>query len=108
MTLKTFTIAALATVALASTAAADGFTFNKGIERQTVELGQVTAAGNGIVSLYDYHAGKQGALLGTENVNAGANYDVRITLAAPAVHDVLAVLTVNGQIVDTQELDNIR
>ena len=108
MTLKTIAFAAAATVAFASTASADAFTFNKSIEGSTAELGQVTSAGAGVVSLYDFHGGVQGALLGTEEVSAGANYDVRVNLGQPAVRDVLAVLTVDGQIVDTQELDAIR
>ena len=108
MTLKTFALATAATALIATTAAADGFGYNKGIESQSVELGQVTASANGVVSLYDFHGGEQGALLGTEDVTAGANYDVRVTLDRPAVNDVLAVLTVDGQVVATQELDNVR
>ena len=108
MTFKTLAIAAIAATSFASVASADAFTFNKGIESQTVELGQVTSTGDGVVSLYDYNAGVQGALLGTEDVKAGANYDVRVTLGAPAINNVLAVLTVDGQIVDTQKLDTVR
>lgn len=107
MTMKTFAIAAVATIALATTASADAFSFNKGFEGQTVELGQVTSAGNGVVTLYDFHGGEQGALLGEQMVSAGANYDVRVTLDQPAVRDVLAVLTVDGQIVDTKELRSL-
>ncbi len=103
---KTFTLAAIASVALASTAAADNaFTFNNTISGSTAELGQVRAADAGVVSLYDFHGGVQGALLGTEDVAAGPNYDVRVNLGQRPINDVVAVLTVNGQIVDTQELD---
>jgi len=103
---KTFAIAAIASVALASTAAADNaFTFNNNISGSTAELGQVRAADAGVVSLYDFHGGVQGALLGTEEVAAGANFDVRVNLGTPPVNDVVAVLTEDGQIVDTQELD---
>lgn len=108
MTIKTFALAAAASVALASTASADAFTFNKTIEGSTAELGQVVSTGAGVVSLYDFHGGVQGALLGTEEVSAGANYDVRVNLGQPAVRDVVAVLTVDGQVIDTQELDVIR
>lgn len=108
MKLKTLAIAAATTGLLATAATANSFAFNDGFEDQTIKLGQITADSNGVVSLYDFHAGEQGALLGTQDVTAGANYDVRITLDRPAVNDVLAVLTVNGQIVATQELDNQR
>lgn len=107
MTFKTIALAAAATVALASTASADGFTFNKGFSGQTVELGQVTSSGDGVVSLYEYHGGEQGALLGEQTVSAGANYDVRVTLPTTEGDDVLAVLTVDGQIVDTKELRSL-
>ena len=104
---KTFALAAAASVALASTAAANGFSFNDSdIAGSTAELGQVTANGTGVVSIYDFHKGEQGALLGTEEISAGANYDVRVNLGKRPVNDVVAVLTVDGQVVDTLELDS--
>ncbi|MEL6641423.1 MAG: hypothetical protein AAFP98_08950 [Pseudomonadota bacterium] len=105
MTIKTIALAAAATVALASTASAN-FSFNDApVAGSTAELGQVTAAGNGVVSVYDFNRGVQGALLGTEEVSAGANYDVRVNLGKRPINDVVAVLTVGGQVVDTLELD---
>ena len=107
MTFKTLAIAAAATLTFAGAASADNaFTFNNTISGSTVELGQVRAADAGVVSLYDFHGGVQGALLGSEEVAAGANFDVRVNLGQRAINDVVAVLTVDGQIVDTQELDN--
>ena len=108
MNIKTLALAAAATGLIASAAAADSFAFKDSFSGQTVELGQVTANGNGVVSLYDFHTGEQGALLGATDINAGANYDVRVTLDRPAVNDVLAVLTVDGEVVATQEFDNVR
>jgi len=109
MTFKTIALAAVATTAFASVAAADAFTFNESeIRSTTVELGQVNSSGDGVISLYAYHGDEQGALLGTEDVTAGANFDVRVTLDRPAYTDVLAVLTVDGQIIDTQEIDSAR
>ena len=109
MTLKTLALAAVASVALVSTASADAFSFNEAdVSGSTVELGQVSSTGAGLVSLYDFHGGVQGALLGTQEVAAGANFDVRVTLPQPPVNDVVAVLTVDGQIIDTQELDAVR
>ena len=107
MTFKTFALAAVASLALTSTASAFGFSYNDSeISGSTVELGQVTANGNAVVSLYEFHRGEQGKLLGTENISAGANYDVRVPLNKRPRNDVIAVLTVNGQVVDTQEIDS--
>ena len=107
MTFKTFALAAAATFALASTASANGFSLNNSeISGSTVELGQVAASGNGTVALYDFHRGEKGVLLGTQNVSAGANRDVRVPLRKRPINDVLAVLTVNGQVIDTLELDS--
>jgi hypothetical protein len=106
MTLKTFIIAAAATVALASTASANAFSFNEmDISGSTAELGQISVDGNASVSLYDFHGGAQGALLGATDLASGANFDVRVKLGQRPINDVVAVLTVNGQIVDTQEID---
>jgi len=107
--IKTFVIAAAASVALASTAAADAFSFNEAdVSGSTVELGQVRADAPGVISLYDFHKGEQGALLGTQDVAAGANYDVRINIGKPLVNDVVAVLTIDGQVVDTKDFDVAR
>ena len=106
MTLKTIALAAAATVALASTASANAFSFNDmNISGSTAELGQVTTKGAGVVSLYDFHRGEQGALLGSEEVAAGANFDVRVPLGVRPINDVIAVLTVDGQVVDSYEID---
>lgn len=108
--IKTIALAAAASLALASTASADNaFSFSDNdMAGSTIELGQVRAAGNGVVSLYDFHGGAQGALLGTESVTAGANYDVRVNLGKRPINDVVAVLTVDGQVVATQEYDIAR
>lgn len=108
MMIKTFALAAAASVALASTASAN-FSFNDApITGSTAELGQVTSAAAGVVSIYDNNLGEQGALLGTQEVAAGANYDVRVNLGKRPLNDVVAVLTVDGQVVDTLELDTAR
>lgn len=108
MTFKTIVLATVASVALVSTASANALPYNNTIQGTSVDLGHVTASDAGVVSLYDYHRGVQGALLGTEPVKAGANFNVKLTLNHPVINDVVAVLTVNGQVVDTQELDVIR
>ena len=103
--MKTIALAAAASVALASTAAAD-FSFNEmDISGSTAELGQISVAGNASVNVYDFHGGEQGALLGSTDLAAGANYDVRVKLGQRPVNDVIAVLSVDGQVIDTQEID---
>ncbi len=108
--IKTVALATAATLSLTSVAAADGaFSFIEGdISSSTVELGQVRTTAPGVVALYDYNTGVRGALLGTEEVASGANYDVRVNLGSKPVRDVIAVLTVDGQEVDTVELDTVR
>jgi len=106
--IKTLTLAAAASIALASTASAD-FSFNEmDISGSTAELGQVSANGAGVVEVFDYHLGEKGALLGTTDLAAGANFDVRVKLGQRPLNDVIAVLSVDGQIGDTQEIDLAR
>lgn len=69
-----------------------------------IELDLVTASANGTVDVYNYHGGERGQLLGSTDVTAGANNDVKIRLAPTASEDVLAVLTVNGQEVILEEV----
>lgn len=103
--MKTLALAAAASVALASTASAN-FSFNEmDISGSTAELGQVTANGAGVVEIFEFHGGEKGDLLGSTNLAAGANYDVRVKLGQRPINDVIAVLSVDGQIVDTQEID---
>ena len=65
----------------------------------------VTSSGAGTVALYDYNAGVQGALLGEVAVNAGANSDVRFNLGVAPRNDILAVLTVGGEVTATQSYE---
>ena len=108
--IKTFAIAAATSVALTSAAAADGAfsSIETEISSATVELGNVRASAPGVVSIYDYNTGVRGALLGTEEIASGANYDVRVNVGVTPINDVLAVLTVDGQEVDMIDLDTVR
>ncbi|MEL6958138.1 MAG: hypothetical protein AAGL89_04185 [Pseudomonadota bacterium] len=104
---KTSLIAAAAVAASFSAASADSYISNFVMEQDRdsqIELGTVRAAGDGVVEIYSFHKGEQGALLGSEAVMAGANLDVDIDVRRP-VTDVIAVLTVGGVVVDTQEID---
>jgi len=103
--MKTIALAAAASVALASTASANFSVNEMGIAGSTADLGQLSVDGPATVEVFDYHLGQKGALLGATELNVGANYDVRVGLGKRPIHDVIAVLTVNGQIVDTQDID---
>jgi hypothetical protein len=107
MSVKTIILAAAAVAATASFATADTY-FESGRTLQSddnLELGLVRAEGAGIVEIYDYHTGVQGALLGSEAVSAGANTDVRVDVGLPRHRDVLAVITIDGQPVVTKAYD---
>ncbi|MCF2869624.1 hypothetical protein L0664_00975 [Octadecabacter sp. G9-8] len=104
---KTLTIAAAAIAASATFASADSYISNFVLEQdnpQQVELGTVRADGNGVVEVYTFHKGEIGALIGSEAVMAGANTDVDVDINRVDT-DAIAILKVNGEIVDTQELE---
>lgn len=106
--IKMIALAAATVAATASIAQADVDYFSYGYAldaSSTVDLGLVRASGNGVVEIYDFRAGQQGALLGSTAVFAGANQDVRVNLSLEPKTDVLAVLKVNGQIVATKDYD---
>jgi len=67
-------------------------------------LRTVRADGPGVVEVYTYHAGRVGQFLGSRRVHEGANSRVRINFRRTGL-DAIAILKVNGQIVDTQRLD---
>ena len=104
---KTLAITAAALAASATIASADSYISNFVMEQNNdtqVELGTVRAEGNGVVEIYSFHKGKVGALLGSEAVMAGANLDVDVDIRRSGT-DAIAFLKVDGQIVDTQEID---
>ncbi len=109
MSIKTLTLAAAAVALTAGAASANSFGFQESVEdRNNIELALVTAAADGVVEIYNLKAGEQGALLGATMVNAGANDDVRINIGNGFKTDVLAVLTVDGQVVASEEFDVAR
>ena len=107
MTIKTIALAAAAAAMTASAAAADSyFSFGEKLDNSsTLELGTVRAADNGVGEIYSLLGGGQGRLLGTEEVMAGANNDVRVHVGSGPNFDVLAVLKIDGQIVDQQRYE---
>ncbi len=101
---KTFFAAAAA--ALIATSASANFSLNEmDISGSTAELGQISVERDATVSIYSNNTGVQGALLGEVDLSAGANWDVRVPLGKRPITDVVAVLTVDGQVIDTQEID---
>jgi len=107
MSIKSMVLAAAAVAITATAASADSyFHFGTNLAPSDVlELGTVTIDGAGVVEIYDYRTGTQGALLGSEALNAGANTNVKVNTGFSAESDVLAVLKVNGQIVASKKYD---
>lgn len=104
---KTATLALAAVVVSATFASAESYISNFVMEQNDdthVELGTVRAEGNGVVEIYAFHKGEIGQLIGSEAVQAGANLDVNINVRETGT-DAIAILKVDGQIVDTQEID---
>ena len=102
-TLALAAIAASATIASASINDLSNFSMEQDRGNQ-VELGLVRATSDGVVEVYTFHKGEVGALLGSTDVHAGANTDVDVQIPRTGV-DAIAILKVNGQTVDTQEID---
>ncbi|AGI67492.1 hypothetical protein OAN307_c18360 [Octadecabacter antarcticus 307] len=103
VTLAFATIAASASIASASIDNISNFVMKQDRGGQ-VELGTVTATGDGVVEVYSFHKGVVGALVGSEMVKAGANLDVDVNIPRQET-DAIVLLKVNGQVVDTQEID---
>ena len=101
MTTTVKTLAAASVLAVATTTAsfAGSAGYNYIIPGEQMELktelslNMVRASENGTVSVYDFTHGEKGALLGSTEVHAGANQDVKIMLNANAAQDAIIVLT---------------
>ena len=106
--LKTATLAIAAIVASASIAFADTNNISNFVMEQDrggqVELGTVTATGDGVLEVYNFHKGVVGALVGSKTIKAGANLDVDVNISRLET-DAIVFLNVNGQVVDTQEIN---
>ena len=107
MSIKLTTIAAAAIAIIGSSANADSFiSYQKSLDEDTVlELGTVSSVGDGVIEIYDYHGGRVGALLGSEQIHAGPNANVRVNVNFRPNFDVIAILKVDGQIVVTRDYD---
>lgn len=58
----------------------------------TFTLDGITAEADGTVVFFDYHGGARGAEIGSVDVRAGANVNIRVGLTREPRGDVLAVL----------------
>ena len=106
MSIKFTAIAAAATAVLGTASVADTsfFAYQDTLDNSPIlELGTVTSEGNGVVEIYNFHGGQIGALLGSEEVRAGANANVRVPVGSAPNLDVIAVLKVDGQTVATRD-----
>ncbi|NCO87234.1 MAG: hypothetical protein GW886_11465 [Rhodobacterales bacterium] len=111
MTKITLALAAAALMGTASLASAsiNAFDFSRTVAAQdTLSIGLVRATNTGTVEIYNVLDSDYANLLGSTDVNAGANRDVRVNVGLKPLQDVVAVLRVNGEIVATQQLSVVR
>ncbi len=107
MSLKSIVFAAAAVAVTATAGAADSY-FEQGRTLDAgdvLELGLITADGAGVVEIYDYHTGAQGALVGSERLSAGANTNVRVNTGLPQTRDVIALIKIDGEVVASKPFD---
>ena len=108
MSIKSFALIAVAAIATASVASADSTYFQNGRTLDAgpvLDLGTVRADAGGVVEIYDFHGGSVGALLGTEQLQAGINTNVIINTGASVNRDVLALVTVDGEVAASKVYD---
>ena len=101
-------IALAAAVALSgSVASADSyFELGQALDSSSIlDLGLVRSDSTGVVEVYDSLRGEPGRLLGTKTVHMGANPDVRVNIGATPLHDVIAVLKIDGEIVAQRDYE---
>lgn len=111
MTYSFKTLAAAAVVAVAGSAAVAGpnliFPGSSNEVKSVATVDLVRADENATLEVYDFHGGERGALLGSTDVNAGANTNVKVQLSQNALNDVQYVLVGdNGSTLAVQKLTN--
>jgi len=107
MSIKNIALISAAAAITASGAFANNFfeASNQLDDSTRLSLGTVTTEAAGTVEIYDFSKGTQGALLGTTQVNAGANTDVDVTIGNTTADDVLAVLKIDGNVVASEDFE---
>ncbi|MCA0044500.1 hypothetical protein [Celeribacter litoreus] len=96
-TLKTLAAAAVVAVAGSAAFAGPNYIVQSNPQNLTsvATLDLVRAETDATVSIYDFHGGERGELLGTTDVTAGANTNVKVRLKPSNSEDIIAVLS-NG------------
>lgn len=110
MSIKTIAFAAATVAALGTVASAESyFELGENLNANSVlDLGLVRAQNDGVVEIYTNNGGELGNLIGTANVHAGANSDVRVNVGTAPNQDVIALLKVGGEVVVSKDYDVIR
>lgn len=106
-----FPAAALAIVSTAGAASATtghNYIMSPGAQdaKGTIEIDLVRSATDGYVEILDYRLGETGQSFGSEDVNAGANSNVRVPVGPGITGDVIAVLyDAAGNMVASEKID---
>nr|WP_319247856.1 hypothetical protein [uncultured Celeribacter sp.] len=112
MTMNFKALAAAALVAVAGSAAVAGPNYIMPGAAQSLgadaKLDLVRTDAPSTVSIYNFHNGERGELLGSTVVNAGANTDVYVPLNRPGGQDALAVISQGGSDVASVKLNQPR
>ncbi len=106
--MKSLTLAAGVVLATTTFAVAENaFPIGESFEStDLLELDVVRAEADGVLEVYDYHRGVRGPLLGSEEVRAGANTNVKVNFSNMVNRDILLVLKVDGIEVLMKQIDN--
>lgn len=102
MKIKATVLAILMSAAPVSTLWADTyFSFGNYLEPTSVlDFGLITTDAPATLEVYDFAGGDRGELLGTTDLNIGANTDVTVNVGIPPQQDVLAqIRTEDGQVI---------
>ena len=107
MLLRSIAVGGIVAVSLTSGASAESYFVCMGSvpAKSVLDLGLITSEGDGVVEIYDYRLGEKGEMLGTIDVHEGANPDVRFDIGMPPRGDLLALLTVDGEVVASNVYD---
>jgi hypothetical protein len=103
--------ALLATAAVASAqdgpsaAMSEGMIYNDSDDMNAdnnfrIQFARVETSAAGVIELYDYRIGEIGELVGSVEVDAGTNWNVRIPIGSPRTNDLIALLKIDGEVVD--------
>ncbi len=86
--------ALIAALSLGTAATANGtFGFQTQVQSDSsITIDLVRTSSTGVLAIYDYSTGEFGELLGTADLNAGANVDVLVTLDVNTASQLAAVI----------------